>query len=91
MRTVKLALSQFDIRLRFHILVASDNTTVVAYINKVGGTRSWSLWKETESLLSLAILLNLSIRARYIPGKMNIIVDDLSRVGQILPMEWSLH
>ncbi len=29
--------------------------------------------------------------ARYIPGKLNVIADGLSRRGQILPTEWSLH
>ena len=85
MKAVKQTLSHFDLPPRSHILVASDNTTVMAYINKVGGTRSWSLWKETESLFSLATSGSLSVRARYIPGKMNVIADDLSKVGQILP------
>ena len=75
MRADKLALCHFNIPPRSHILVASDNITVMAYINKVGGTRSRSLWKETESLFSLTISLNLSIHARYIPGKMNVIAE----------------
>ena len=37
------------------------------------GTRSWSLWKETESLFSLAITLNISICARFISGRMNMV------------------
>ena len=32
-----------------------------------------------------------SVRARFIPGGMNVIAGELSRAGQILPMEWSLH
>ena len=91
MRAVKLANSHFDIPLRSHILVASDSTTVVAYIHKARGTRSWSLWKDTESLFLLVISHNLSIHAKYIPGNMNVVANDLSRAGQILPTEWSLH
>ena len=89
MRAVKLARSHFNIPAKSHVLVASDNSTVVAYINKVGGTRSWSLRKET--FFSLVITLKICIRVRFIPGRMNVIADDLSRGGQILPTEWSLH
>ena len=85
MRTIKLALSHFDIPSMSHVLVASNNSTVAAYIQQ------WSLWKETESLFSLAVTRNISICARFIPGQMNVIAKDLFRARQILPMEWSLH
>ena len=91
MRAVKLALSHFDIPATSHVIAASDTSTVVAYINRVGGTQSWSLGKETELLFSLAVTHNISIRARFIPGQMNVIADDLSRGGRILPIEWSLY
>ena len=48
-----------------------------------GVTRSWSLWKRTECLFSLAITHNISIRARFIPGRMNVIANDLSKARQI--------
>ena len=32
-----------------------------------------------------------SLKARYILGSLNVIADQLSRQGQILPTEWSLH
>ena len=76
-----LTLSHFNISPMFHVLVASDNITVIAYINRVGGTRSWSLWKEAEFLFSLATTLNISIHARFIPGRMNVITDELLRAG----------
>ena len=37
MRAVKLALSHFHIPAKSYVLVASNNSTVVAYINRVGG------------------------------------------------------
>ena len=43
----------------------------------VGETRSWALWKETELLFSVVVTLNISIHARFIPGRMNVIADDL--------------
>ena len=61
MRAIKLALSHFNIPAMSHVLVESDNTTDFAFINRVGGTRSWSVWKEIESLFLLPGTLNISI------------------------------
>ena len=44
-----------------------------------GGARSWSIWKGTESMFLLVTTLNISIFARFIPGRMNVIADELSR------------
>jgi ribonuclease HI len=72
-------------------LVATDNTTVVAHINKEGGTRSWNLMMETFQLYWMMEENQWSIRARHIPGKFNVLADKLSRMDQNLPTEWSLH
>ena len=32
-----------------------------------------------------------TLKARYIPGSLNVIADQLSRQEQTLPTEWSLH
>ena len=42
-------------------------------------------------MFAAVILLDISICVQFIPGKMNVIADNLSRTGQILPTEWSLH
>ena len=89
LRAVRLALAHFQFSDTDSILIATDNLTVVSYINHQGGTRSRSLWLETELLLQEFDRLNL--RARHIPGKLNVIADQLSRMGQILPSEWTLH
>ena len=73
------------------VLVSSDNSTVISYINREGGTRSFSLWRETERVVQLVINLQISIRAVHIPGNMNVIADLLSRQDQTLPTEWSLN
>jgi hypothetical protein len=73
------------------ILVATDNSTVVSYINKQGGTRSPTLCQLTETLLCTLHTIHSEIRARHIPGKRNVIADQLSRRHQILGGEWSLH
>ena len=73
------------------ILVNSDNSTVVAYINKQGGTRSVSLMKETYLLFDFLQSHQLLLRASYLPGAKNVIADSLSRRNQVLPSEWTLH
>ena len=48
------------------VMIATDNTTVVAYINKQGGTHSHTLlWLVVDLFLWLQIQ---AIRARHIPG-----------------------
>ena len=71
-----------------------DNSTVVAYVNKQGGTVSRALCslasrllRWTESLKTLNIHLN----ARYLPGQANVLADLLSRCGQVVGTEWSVH
>ena len=61
------------------ILVKSDNTTVVAYINKQGGTCSRVLCDMALDLWVFCIKRNLSICASYIPGVSNGKADELSR------------
>jgi hypothetical protein len=72
------------------VLVASDNTTVVAYINHQGGTRSVPLSRKAVMLLSWCHAYGIQLRARHIPGRVNVIADALSRRGQILGTEWTL-
>jgi ribonuclease HI len=91
MRAVLLAIEQLEPAPGSVLLVATDNSTVVAYVNKQGGLRSSQLWHETRLLFSLLESRDLSLRARHIPGRLNVIADQLSRQGQILPTEWSLH
>ena len=73
------------------VLVATDNTTVVAYINKQGGTLSRTLCQHTVQLLNWCHHRRITLRARHIPGSLNVIADGLSRRGQILPTEWALN
>ena len=70
MRVVAKALVGFSFPLGITVLMSSDNSTVVSYINKECGTRSLSLWKETELVFQLVISLQISIWAVHIPGKM---------------------
>ena len=73
------------------VLVASDNTSAVAYINKQGGVRSLSLHQEAVSLFDHCILYQIVIRARHIQGKVNLVPDMLSRKDRVFPAEWTVN
>ena len=92
LRAVILTLEQFCVLLQGQsVLVATDNTTTLAYINRQGGTRSQTLMAETVNLFRLTEAHGISIRARHIPGRLNILADQLSRKNQVCHTEWSLH
>ena len=73
-----------------HVLVCTDNTTVAAYINRGGGVRSKSLSRKAEALLIWCQEAQIIVTARYVPGKLNILADFLSRPNQVLQTEWTL-
>ena len=60
------------------IHIESENTTTVAYINKLGGCNSISLNTIAKDIWSFAIDKNLWLVATHIPGKINIVADKLS-------------
>ena len=72
------------------VLVRCDNTTVVAYINHQGGTRSARLCALTWTLLHWCIDHGVTLAASHLPGKDNVAADALSR-GWIVPTEWTLQ
>lgn len=73
-----------------HVLVRSDNCTVVYYINHQGGTKSLRCLKVARRLLRWAHRHLLSIRAAYLPGAVNNAADLLSRQDPS-PGEWRLN
>ena len=94
LKAVLLALKTFVPQLSLHqriIQVASDNTTVCAYINKLGGTRSWDLFALTWHLFAFCRKNKVVLTARHVPGVMNLVADQLSRSQQTLHTEWSLN
>ena len=72
------------------VLIRIDNTTVVQYVNKQGGTKSPQLCYKTWDLWNLAIEHNILLKAAHVAGKVNILADKLSRY-KILPSEWMLN
>ena len=72
------------------VLVATDNTTVVSYINKEGGIRPGPLCALLWRILIWCTSHQVTLRARHIPGRLNVVADQLSRLGQTIQTEWSL-
>ena len=92
LKAVFLALKEFRTLVSNKtVLIATDNTTVVAYINKEGGMKSGSLCALLWRILSWCTRQQVTLRARHIPGRLNVIADKLSRLGQTIQTEWSLH
>ena len=90
MKAVLLALQFFKTDCRNNqVLIASDNTSVVAYINKQGSTKSAELCALMWRILTWCHLNNVTLRARHVPGSLNVIADGLSRRNQIQSTEWS--
>ena len=72
------------------VMVLSDSRAVCSYINRQGGTHSRSLCQLTVSLFHLCQSLSITLMARLIPGRLNVIADSLYR-QRPLATEWSLH
>ena len=88
---VFLALKHFRSRIGgCHVLVRSDNTTTVAYINKQGGLKSPVLDALAQRLVLWCDKHLSSIKACHVPGSMNGGADLLSRGGPRYS-DWSLH
>ena len=73
------------------VLVATDNSTVVAYINKEGGTHSVEMCALLWKIMTWCHHYQITLRAMHIPGYVNVMVDLLSRSNQVQSTEWSLH
>ena len=88
---VFLALKEFqDLCADKLVLVATDNTTVVSYINKEGSMRSGTLCALLWRILTWCTRHQVTLKALHIPGRLNVVADKLSRLGQTIQTEWSL-
>ena len=91
LKAIHLSFQKFLPHLKDHsVLVRSDNTTMVQYLNLQGGTKSPQLYLLTWNLLPLAIKNNVIIKAAHIIGRLNVLADNLSMV-KVLPTEWTLN
>ena len=88
LKAVVLALKEFqDLCIDKIVLVATDNTTVVSYINKEGGMRSGPLCAILWRILTWCTRNQVTLKARHIPGQLNVVADKLSRLGLTIQTE----
>ena len=72
------------------ILLRMDNTSAIAYINKLGGTVSHVLNNLTKQLWLWCMERDISLQAQHLPGVMNTIADSESRV-MVDRTDWMIH
>ncbi|XP_021355212.1 uncharacterized protein LOC110451492 [Mizuhopecten yessoensis] len=91
MRAVLLAIQDLRSYLQDQVIcVATDNSTVVAYLQKQGGTRSHVLCALAIRILLLCQEWCLTIQVKHLPGRLNVLADTLSRRLQPVLTEWQL-
>ena len=92
LKAVSLALRSFKDQCQNQtVLVAMDNSTVVAYINKQGGTHSAEMCALLWKIMTWCHHYHITLKARHIPGCLNVMADLLSTSNQVQSTEWSLH
>ena len=92
LKAVSLALRSFKDQCQNRtVLVATDNSTVVAYINKQGGTHSAEMCALLWKIMTWCYHYHITLKARHIPEGLNVMADRLSRSNQIQSTQWSLH
>ena len=88
---VWLTLQKFESRVSgLSVQVMTDNTTVIGQIKNQGGTKSLPLTYLTRDLLEWTDSKEITLVPRHIPGRLNVIADQLSRRHQVIQTEWSL-
>ena len=73
------------------VLISTDNTTVVAYLNRQGGTHSPDLCMEVWKTLIWCHQNQINLLIKHIPGKFNVLADRLSRITKPISTEWGLN
>ena len=80
-----LAIRGFLPRLRGQtVSLFTDNPSALSYLRKEGGTRSSTLNEVAQATLHLCVASDLCLLPQFVPGH-------LSRRGQVLGSEWTLH
>jgi hypothetical protein len=65
---------------QIHCHIRLDNSSCVAQINKMGGTRSIPLFEALNRLWTYCLSKRITLTAEHIPGCTNLIADEQSRV-----------
>ena len=77
-------------RKNIHVLLRMDNTTAIAYINRMGGTRFQTLSQTACDLWHWCLQRGITLSAVHLPGVLNSIADGESRTLQS-SAEWMLE
>ena len=92
LKAVSLALRDFEDQCQNQtVLVTTDNSTVVAYINKQGGTHSAEMCALLWKIMTWGHHYLITLKARHVLGCLNVMANLLSRSNQVQSTEWSLH
>ena len=92
LKAVSLALQTFKDQCQNQtVLFVTDNSTVVAYINKQEGTHSAEMCALLWKIMTWCHHYQITSKARHIPGCLNVMADLLSRLNQVQSTEWPLH
>ena len=90
MKALFLALQSFQELVAGRLVTAMyNNSPVVAYVNKQGGTVSCSLCSLASLLLRWTESLDVHLDVRYLAGQSNVLADLLSRRDQVIGTKWS--
>ena len=79
-----------DLCLKQIVFIATDNTTMVAYINKEGVMRSGSVCALLWNILTWCSRKQVTLKAQHIPSRLNVVADKLCKLGQTIQTERSL-
>ena len=69
----------------------TDNTSALSYLRKEGGTRSSTLNSVAQAILRLCESSDVRLLPQFVPGRLSVLADSLSRGGQVLDTEWTLY
>ena len=73
------------------VFVHQQNTSALSYLRKEGGTRSSTLSSVAQAILRLCEDSGVHLLPQFVPGRLNVLADSISRRGQVLGSEWTLH
>ena len=92
MMAVQKGLLEFSSLLRGKtIALFCDNVTTVAYLRRLGGTRSQVLFLIAKEILLWVESMKITLLSRFIQGSLNTRADLLSRPNLVIGSEWTLH
>ena len=69
------------------VMVSTDNTIVVSYINKQGGMLSPDLCVQVWKILLWCLKHQIVVRIRHIPDRFNVLAGKLSRIDKVVKTE----